>query len=72
MFSSYSNGYSLTLFYNLVLLLSAVAWMYLSSSLAELCTTLCDPMDCSTPAFPAIHYLLEFAQIHVHRVDDAI
>ena len=28
--------------------------------------TLCDPMDCSTPVFPALHYLQEFAQTHVH------
>ena len=28
--------------------------------------TLCDPMDCSTPGFPVLHYLSEFAQIHVH------
>ena len=25
-----------------------------------------DPMDCSTPGFPVLHYLLEFAQILVH------
>ena len=32
----------------------------------ELCPTLCDPKDCSTPGFPVLHYLLEFDQIHVH------
>ena len=26
---------------------------------------LCDPMDCSTPGFPVLHHLLEFAQTHV-------
>ena len=31
-----------------------------------------DPMDCSTPGFPVLHYLPEFAQVHVHSVDDAI
>ena len=31
-----------------------------------------DPMDCSTPAFPVHHQLLEFAQTHVHWVGDAI
>ena len=31
-----------------------------------------DSMNCSTPGFPALHYLLEFAQIHVHWVGDAI
>ena len=30
------------------------------------CPTLCDPMDCSMPGFPVLHYLLEFAQTHVH------
>ena len=29
-------------------------------------------MDCSTPGFPALHHLLEFAQTHVHGVSDAI
>ena len=29
-------------------------------------------MDRSTPGFPVLHYLLEFGQIHVHWVDDAI
>ena len=29
-------------------------------------------MDCSTPGFPILHYLLEFAQTHVHWVNDAI
>ena len=31
-----------------------------------------DPMDCSTPSFPVLHHLLEFAQTHVHWVGDAI
>ena len=29
-------------------------------------------MDCSTPGFPVLHYLLEFAQTYVQCVDDAI
>ena len=29
-------------------------------------------MDCSTPDFPVLHYLLEFAQTHVPWVSDAI
>ena len=29
-------------------------------------------MDYSTPHFPLLHYLLEFAQIHVHWLSDAI
>ena len=33
---------------------------------------LCTPMDCSTSCFPILHYHSEFAQTHVHWVDDAI
>ena len=29
-------------------------------------SALCDLVDCSRPGFPVFHYLLEFAQIHVH------
>ena len=29
-------------------------------------------MNCSTPGFPVLHYLPEFAQTHVHWVSDAI
>ena len=36
------------------------------------CLTLCNPMDCSTPGFPSVHYLLEFTQGHVHWVTDTI
>ena len=39
---------------------------------AQLCPTLCDSTDCSTPEFPVLHYLPEIAQTHVHWVDDAI
>ena len=36
------------------------------SSVAQLCLTLCDPMDCSTPGFPVHHQLLKPTQTHVH------
>ena len=42
------------------------------SSVAQLCLTLCTPMDYSTPGFPVLHYLLEFPQTPVHWVGDAI
>ena len=35
-------------------------------SVFKSCLTLCDPMDCGMPGFPVLHYLLEFAEIHVH------
>ena len=41
-------------------------------SVTKSCLTLCNLMDCSIPGFPVLHYLLEFAQIHVHWVSDAI
>ena len=34
--------------------------------------SLFEPLDCSTPGFPLLHHLLEFAQTPVHWVDDAI
>ena len=41
-------------------------------SVAKLCPTLCDPMNCSTPGFSVLQYLLELAQTHIHWVNDAI
>ena len=41
-------------------------------SVPKSCPILCDPMDCSMPEFPILHYLPEFAQTHVHWVGDAI
>ena len=42
------------------------------SSVAQLCSTLCDPVNRSTPGLPVHHHLPEFTQTHVHRVSDAI
>ena len=36
------------------------------------CVWLCDPMACSMPSFPVLHYFLEFAQTRVHWVGGAI
>ena len=33
---------------------------------------LCNPIDCSMPGFPVLHYCPEFTQIHVHLIDDGI
>ena len=43
-----------------------------SCSVTKSCPTLCNPMNWSTPGFPVLHYLLRFAQTHVHWVSDAI
>ena len=41
-------------------------------SVAKSCTSLCDHVNCSTPGFPVLPHLPEFAQIRVHWVGDAI
>ena len=46
--------------------------IWFSSVQSLSCVWPCNPIDCSTPGFPVHHQLLEFAQIHVHRVGDAI
>ena len=38
----------------------------------KLFLTLCNPMDCSMPGIPVLHYLPDFAHTHDHRVSDAI
>ena len=50
---------------------SPPSWVQFSS-VAQLCPTLCDPMNCSTPGLPVHYQLPEFTQTHVHRVSDAI
>ena len=42
------------------------------SSVAQLCPTLCDPINCSTPGLPVHHQLPEFTQTQAHWVGDAI
>ena len=42
------------------------------SSLAQLCLTPCDSMDCNTPGLPVHHQLLKLAQTHVHWAGNAI
>ena len=51
-----------------------VIWREILSccSVTQLCLTLCNPVDCSTPGFPVLHHLLKLAQTHVHWVSDAI
>ena len=55
---------------------SGQCWLLIRSdqirSVTQLCPTLCDPMNCSTPGLPVHHQRPEFTQTHVHRVSDAI
>ena len=52
-----------------LLLPTGMLWCF---SVVQLCLTLCDPVDCSTPGFPILHRLPELAQTHVHWASDAI
>ena len=59
-----------------IILLKIFASMFISdiglfSSVAQLCPTVYDPMNHSTPGLP-VHQLLQFIQTHVHWVHDAI
>ena len=46
--------------------------MHPSVHVVVLPVSLCDPMDCHMPGFRVLHYLMEFAQIHVYWVLEAI
>ena len=41
-------------------------------SVAKLCLTFCNPVNCSMPDSSVLHSLLEFVQIHVHWLCDSI
>ena len=47
----------------LLLLLFSFDWAHL---------TLCNPVSCSTLAFPVLHHLPEFSQTHIHWVSDKV
>ena len=49
-------------FYNILLL----KWGEGLLLFTQLCPTLCNPMNRSTPGFPVLHCLLKLAQTHVH------
>ena len=57
---------------NMALWILMTLWQVQFSLVAQLCLTLCNPMDCSMPGLPCNHQLLEFTQTHVHWVGDAI
>ena len=47
-------------------------WSVQFSSVTQSCSTLCDPMNHSTPGLPVHHQFPEFTQTHVHWVPHAI
>ena len=68
------SGMGFPLFLQLVLLRSKswVKTLVVVVQLLSCVSALCDPMDCSMPGSPVLHYLLEFAQVHVHWVSFSI
>ena len=42
------------------------------SSVAQLCPTLCNPMNCTMPGLPLHHHLQESTQSQLHQVSDTI
>ena len=42
------------------------------SSVAQLCPTICDPINRRTPGLPVHHQFPEFTQTHSYQVGDAI
>ena len=72
----YTHTHTHTEYYSVTrekdILLFTTTWMELEGSsvqfgsVTQLCLTLCDPMDCSMPGFPAHHKFLELVQTHVH------
>ena len=68
----YLGIYRKPVFLMLCLKVQGSFWNTAFSSVAQLCPTLCDPMDCSTLGFLVHHQLPELTQTHVHRVSDAI
>ena len=51
--------------------LCKVEWTWYRS-VAQSCSILCDPMDCTTIGFPVLHYFPEFAQTNGHWAGDVI
>ena len=60
------------LLYHIVLVSAVQQSESVISSVAQLCPTLCDPMNHSMPGLPVQNQLLEFTQTCIHRVSDAI
>ena len=68
--------------YVLALLDKRQNWCYICCSVTQLCPTLSDPVDCSSPSFPILHYLqllspplfmpLIFPSIRVLFTDSAV
>ena len=63
---------TLSLFSHLTVELCMLSHPICCCSVAQLCLSLCDPMNRSTPGLLVHHQLLALTQTHVHWVSDAI
>ena len=54
------------------LILQIISYCCCCCSVAKLCLSFCNPMDCSMPGFRVHHQLWELALTHGHWVGDAI
>ena len=66
--SPFITAYMIVHTFSILFTISSVQF----SLVFQLCLTLYDPMNRSTPSLPVYHQLPESTQTHVHRVDDAI
>ena len=71
-FWSQQPDYSRSIFLPQDCLGSSVSHFHCCCSVTNSCLTLCDPINSSTSGFCVPHCLPEFAQIHVHWVNDTI
>ena len=58
-------NYSLYDWWNSSVIIWSCIFASCCCSVAQLCPTVCDHMDCSIPGFAVLHYLLDFAQNHI-------
>ena len=68
-FTSYGYRHIILAWFKLLIVLDS---SICCCSVAQLCLTLYNPMDCSTPGFPVLHHLLVLDQTHVHWVSEAM
>ena len=72
---SWLSTYTLTHTWRYICQMIALLWLAhkcCGFSVIKSCLILCNPIDCSTPDFPTLHCLSEFAQTPFHCGSDAI
>ena len=64
--------WSIVKIYQMLVFILIIIYLPKYCSVTKSRPTLCDPLGCSMPGSSVLHYLLEFAQTHVHWVSEAI